>query len=262
MKRVVIFDSGVGGLSVYQEIRAQMPGLQYIYTFDNAAFPYGELPESELIERTLHIVSELVAGYQADLVVVACNTASTVVLPALRSVLAIPVVGVVPAIKPAAQLSQQKVLGLLATPATVRRQYTDTLIADFASDCEVLRLGSTRLVEMAEQKLRREPIDMDELRRILQPWQGRVDTIILGCTHFPLIKTEITQAFEQSVQIVDSGKAIANRVRTLLGASENVGSGNNHAYFSAADIPATLKQSLRTLGFTQSRSLNFPRRRS
>ena len=174
MKRVLIFDSGVGGLSVYQEIYAQLPNVQYIYAFDDAAFPYGELPEDELIARTRHIVSLLVERHCVDLVVVACNTASTIVLPTLRDVLAIPVVGVVPAIKPAAMLSERKVIGLLATPATVQREYTELLISQFASHCEVLRIGSTRLVEMAEQKLRGQAISIAELEKILKPWRNMV----------------------------------------------------------------------------------------
>ncbi|MBV1840040.1 glutamate racemase [Photobacterium ganghwense] len=259
VKRVLIFDSGVGGLSVYQEIYAQLPDVQYIYTFDDAAFRYGELPESELIERTSYIVNLLVARHQIDLVVVACNTASTIVLPTLRGQLTIPVVGVVPAIKPAALLSQQKVIGLLATPATVQRAYTDSLIRQFARDCEVLRIGSTRLVEMAEQKLRGEAVDLEELREILSPWRQRVDCIVLGCTHFPLIKAEIQQAFEQPVQIVDSGKAIANRVKALLGEIPCERKEPNLTYNSAAVLPAALNTSLQAMHLQTIKSLDYPR---
>lgn len=261
MKRVLIFDSGVGGLSVYQEIYAQLPKVQYIYAFDDAAFPYGELPEIELIARTRHIVSLLVERHQVDLVVIACNTASTVVLPTLRSLLTIPVVGVVPAIKPAALASQRKVIGLLATPATIQREYTNTLINQFASDCEVLRIGSTRLVEMAEQKLRGNPVPMAELYEILKPWQERVDSIVLGCTHFPLISDEIMAAFEAPVQIIDSGRAIANRVKALLG--DVVGSGDtvpNYTYNSATKRESVaLNRSLQKMHLQAVTSLNFPR---
>lgn len=222
MKRVLIFDSGVGGLSVYQEIYAQLPNVQYVYAFDDAGFPYGELPEEVLIERTQHIVSLLVDRHCIDLVVIACNTASTIVLPSLRAMLAIPVVGVVPAIKPAAMMSKRKAVGLLATPATVKRDYTNKLITQFASDCEVHRIGSTRLVEIAEEKLRGKDVSVAELAEILRPWQDKVDSIVLGCTHFPLIKQEIAQAFGSPVQIIDSGTAIANRVKALLGEGTEV----------------------------------------
>lgn len=257
----MIFDSGVGGLSVYQEIYAQLPHLHYIYAFDDAAFPYGELPEGELIERASHIIGLLVARHQIDLVVVACNTASTIVLPTLREQLTIPVVGVVPAIKPAAALSERKVIGLLATPATVQRAYIDSLISQFASDCDVMRIGSTRLVEMAEEKLRGEAVSIEEVREILQPWQACVDSIVLGCTHFPLIKEEIRAAFQAPVQIIDSGKAIASRVKALLG--EVAGEENplpNLTYNSAAGKSlAALNQSLERLHLQPVTSLNYPR---
>lgn len=260
MKRVLIFDSGVGGLSVYQEIYAQLPNVQYIYAFDDAAFPYGELPEDELIARTRHIVSLLVERHAIDLVVVACNTASTIVLPTLRDVLSIPVVGVVPAIKPAATLSQRKVIGLLATPATVQREYTELLISQFASHCQVLRIGSTRLVEMAEQKLRGQAISLTELEAILKPWRNVVDCIVLGCTHFPLIRDEITQALAGEVTIVDSGRAIANRVKDLLGEVAITSKEPNLTYNSAAgNHTAALNNSLAAMQLEPVRSLHYPR---
>ncbi|MGF1693388.1 glutamate racemase [Photobacterium kagoshimensis] len=261
MKSVLIFDSGVGGLSVYQEIRAQLPNEHYIYAFDNAAFPYGELEESVLIARTLEIVSRLVRKHSVDLVVIACNTASTIVLPTLRTQLDIPVVGVVPAIKPAAALSEKKVIGLLATPATVKRRYTQELIAEFAKDCQVLMIGSTRLVEIAEQKLRGEAVSVAEIQEILLPWLDRVDGIVLGCTHFPLIKDEIQQVFSTPVQIIDSGKAIANRVKALLGESAGQGDSKktNITYNSAASHhEAALNVFLCQLGLSPIQNLDLP----
>ncbi|MGF1785367.1 glutamate racemase [Photobacterium swingsii] len=261
MRSVLIFDSGVGGLSVYQEIRALLPHEHYVYAFDNAAFPYGELEESVLIARTSKIVSQLVQKHSVDLVVIACNTASTIVLPTLRTQLNIPVVGVVPAIKPAAALSQKKVIGLLATPATVKRRYTQELIAEFAKDCEVLMIGSTRLVEIAEQKLRGELVSVAEIQEILSPWLERVDGIVLGCTHFPLIKNEIQQAFSTPVQIIDSGKAIANRVKALLGESDSKSKSvkANITYNSAASHhEAALNIFLIELGLSPIKNLNLP----
>lgn len=263
VKKVVIFDSGVGGLSVYQEIHALLPQVQFIYAFDNAAFPYGELDDVTLIKRTNHIVALLSNQYQADLVVIACNTASTIVLPSLRQQLAIPVVGVVPAIKPAALVSQTKSIGLLATPATVNRAYTHQLVQQFANGCEVKMIGSTRLVEMAEQKLRGKPIDMDELARILEPWQGTIDSIVLGCTHFPLIKKEIQAVLKHSVNVVDSGKAIARRVALLLELPTDVFSSTstikNVTYSSAATYDAAaLNKSLNEMQLDAIQDLNYP----
>ncbi|GAB6263385.1 glutamate racemase [Photobacterium sp. R1] len=264
MKTILIFDSGVGGLSVYQEIYRQLPHYQYIYAFDDAAFPYGELDESTLIERTLHIVNTLVDKHQADLVVIACNTASTIVLPHLRAALSQPVVGVVPAIKPAAQLSQSKVVGVLATPATVKRQYTQSLIQEFASDCEVHLLGTTRLVEMAEMKLRGGRVDLSELAAILQPWESTaIDTVVLGCTHFPLMKEEIETVFPQARHVIDSGNAIASRVKSLL--AEGITGGEkmkveNLTYHTCdkSDHKA-LNESLLAMQLSQVRTLNYPR---
>ncbi|HIF9201754.1 TPA: glutamate racemase [Photobacterium damselae] len=263
VKKVVIFDSGVGGLSVYQEIQARLPQAQYIYAFDNAAFPYGELPQQVLIERACHIITNLVARHQADLVVVACNTASTIVLPALRQQLTIPVVGVVPAIKPAAQASLSKSIGLLATPATVERPYTHDLVKQFAQDCQVLMLGTTRLVEMAEEKLQGEVVSLNELTQILAPWLGKVDTIVLGCTHFPLMRAEIQQVCGAGVTIIDSGKAIANRVVSLLPESATQDAAleemDNLTYCSAKPTRLdALNKSLQEMKLGAIQCLNYP----
>lgn len=213
--KVLIFDSGVGGLSVYQAIVEHLPQLSIVYTFDNEAYPYGELEQDVLISRVTSIVVSAVVKESIDLVVIACNTASTIVLPSLRAELSIPVVGVVPAIKPASLLSNLAV-GLIATPATVTRQYIHDLIQDFSPHQPVELLGSTRLVDMAEAKLRGYTIDLQELNCILAPLRQKIDVAVLGCTHFPLIKDEIQTVLGKEVLLVDSGKAIARRVAQLL----------------------------------------------
>ncbi|MGF1765690.1 glutamate racemase [Aliivibrio kagoshimensis] len=249
-KRVLIFDSGIGGLSVYQEIHKKIPQAQYIYAFDNAAFPYGELVPAVLIERTCKIVLEYVELHDIDLVVIACNTASTIVLPTLRSLLNIPVVGVVPAIKPAALASKSKTIGLLATPATITRAYTHDLIEQFASDSEVLLIGSTRLVEIAEEKLIGKEVDLLELKSIIQPWIGVIDCIVLGCTHFPFLKDEIKTIID-NITIIDSGEAIARRVVELLGSSVEESMEENVVYCSATPVEAAaLDNSLKQLGLS------------
>ncbi|MDF2155971.1 glutamate racemase [Vibrio sp. CAU 1672] len=214
-KKVLVFDSGVGGLSVFKEIHRLLPQLDYLYLFDNQAYPYGELDQEVLISRVNQLVSALVEEYQADIVVIACNTASTIVLPSLRENLSIPVVGVVPAIKPASLLASRGV-GLIATPATVTREYTHELIRDFAQGKPVELLGSTRLVDMAEEKLRGVVPSIIEIERILLPLRDKVDVAVLGCTHFPLLRQEIQIALGGSVALVDSGEAIARRVKVLL----------------------------------------------
>ncbi len=232
--KVLVFDSGVGGLSVYQQIEQSYPQLDYLYLFDNEGYPYGELPEHVLTERVMNLVVTMAKQEQVDIVVIACNTASTIVLPHLRQALTIPVVGVVPAIKPAAQLAK-RAIGLIATPATVQRSYTHQLIEEFSPHTDVKLLGSTRLVTMAEEKLRGQTVNMDELTHILQPLIGQIDVAVLGCTHFPLLKTEIAQVFGSGVVLVDSGLAIAKRVGTILKLEQSeVVLQKQHAIYSSA----------------------------
>lgn len=221
VRPLLVFDSGVGGLSILEALQARLPGQRYVYACDNAAFPYGPKPEAELVERVHAVLDALLARFDPRLVVVACNTASTVALPRLRSHYALPIVGVVPAIKPAAQHSRTRIIGLLATPGTVSRPYTEQLIRDFAADCQVIRVGSSELVVQAERKLRGEPVDASLLRELLQPIvDGGADTVVLGCTHFPLLLEELQAAAGRQLQWIDSGEAIARRVQSLLGESE------------------------------------------
>ncbi|WP_333617390.1 glutamate racemase [Mixta calida] len=216
---VLVFDSGVGGLSVYDEIRQLLPNLHYLYAFDNVAFPYGEKTEAFIVERVVAIVEAVTRRYPLSMVVIACNTASTVSLPALRARFGFPVVGVVPAIKPAARLTRNGVVGLLATRATVRRSYTQELVAQFASECKTEMLGSGELVELAEMKLHGHQVSLDAVRRILQPWLRMAeppDTVVLGCTHFPLLADELRAVLPEGTRMIDSGAAIARRTVWLL----------------------------------------------
>ncbi|WP_427979099.1 glutamate racemase [Agarivorans sp.] len=215
---VLVFDSGVGGLSILEQLQALNPELQYSYLFDNLYFPYGELSENTLIQRVKFLLSKAVSKLNPDLLVVACNSASTLSLPYLREALSIPVVGVVPAIKSAAMLSKTRHFGVIATPGTVERAYTEQLIADFAEDCKVELLGSTSLVKLAEQKLAGQSIELSQVEQALRPWLGMedLDCVVLGCTHFPLLKAELQQVLGQHTKLIDSGEAIAKRVRHLL----------------------------------------------
>ncbi|MGC6248613.1 glutamate racemase [Bisgaard Taxon 45] len=215
---ILFFDSGMGGFSVYKETRQLLPHCHYLYCFDNAFFPYSEKTEEEIIQRTLNICQKINRTFPLDLIVIACNTASTVVLPALRAHFSIPIVGTVPAIKPAAERSETKHIGLLATKGTVKRAYVADLIVQYAQHCTVEKLGTTKLVEIAEQKLHGKAVDLIALKKELTPWEAieTLDTVVLGCTHFPLIKEEIEWCLPQVRFFVDSGKAIALRVKHLL----------------------------------------------
>ncbi len=219
--RVAVFDSGVGGLSILESILVAMPGLDIVFCTDSAAYPYGTKTEEFVDERVSLVVRALCQQTQPDLVVVACNTASTVALPRLRSELSVPVVGVVPAIKTANGLSRTRAIGLLATPATVRRPYTDRLIQEFAADCQVIKVGSAKLVDLAEEWIVGTEPDLHIIQRELAPFFSPslpvpVDAIVLGCTHFPLLRQHLALASPRPVQWVDSGEAIARRSAHVL----------------------------------------------
>ena len=218
---ILLYDSGMGGLTIYDAIRQILPNAHYLYCFDNAYFPYSERPENVLIEQAVKIVQTIAEKYPLDMVVVACNTASTVVLPALREKFAFPIVGTVPAIKPAAAVSQTKTIGLLATKGTVERPYVAELIEKYATDCVVEKIGSTALVELVEEKIRTGQVDQERLREVIAEWQTHptLDTVILGCTHFPLVKPELQQLLPNVKYFIDPGNGIANRVSALLSES-------------------------------------------
>lgn len=251
MATIVIYDSGVGGLSIYREVAKQCPHFRYVFVSDNQAFPYGTKGETELTARVLAVVAAIDKEHQPDLLVVACNSASTVALPALRSRFAFPIVGVVPAIKPAAALSVTKCIGLLATPGTIARPYTQALIDQHASNCQVTRVGSSELVTMAEQKLRNQALDPAEFKRILRPFtdQPELDVVVLACTHFPLLRENFCEVLGETVQLLDSGAAIAKRVASLMVDVSPVDA-SAVAVFSQVVEDPRLTSHLQMVGFT------------
>lgn len=217
---LLFFDSGVGGLSVLAPTRALLPQASLVYAADNSGYPYGTKPEAEIAARVPALLGRLVERVRPRLVVIACNTASTIALAVVREALDVPVVGTVPAIKPAAEHSRTRVIGVLGTEATVRQPYVDRLSAQWASDCTVLRHGSAPLVDLAEAKLRGDPVDPAAVRDALAPLfaapEGpRLDTIVLACTHFPLLAEELAAAVPRSVNFVDGGPGIARRIAHL-----------------------------------------------
>jgi glutamate racemase len=216
---ILIFDSGVGGLSVLQPTRALLPNAPIVYAADSAGFPYGTKTDAELASRVPALLGRLVERFHPRLAVIACNTASTIALEHVRSALDLPVVGTVPAIKPAAELSKSRVIGVLGTNATVRQPYVDDLAAKFAADCTIIRYGSPELVELAEAKLAGEDVSVEDVRAATQPMFDmphgkRIDTVVLACTHFPLLEDELRGALP-NVSYVDGGPGIARRIAYL-----------------------------------------------
>ena len=217
---ILFFDSGVGGLSVVAPTLALLPTAPIVYAADSAGFPYGIRPEAEIAARVPALLGRLVERYRPRLVVIACNTASTIALPAVRAALDVPVVGTVPAIRPAAALSATRVIGVLGTEATVRQPYVDDLAARFAADCTVLRYGSAALVEIAEQALAGIPPSLDRIAAELhglfgQPDGDRIDVIVNACTHFPLLEGDMIAVAPDGVRFVDGGPGIARRIAHL-----------------------------------------------
>ena len=224
LKRILFFDSGVGGLSICQAVKKINPDVEPVYLFDNECFPYGEKSESFLIERVSDILDVAVKKFELSGIIVACNTASTVALPSLRNHISLPIIGVVPAIKPAALLSKKKIIALLATPGTINREYTDNLIANYASDCRVIKIGSARLARIAEDRLTCGNVDETEVAGILSPIinlnkNERPDVIVLGCTHYPFVADVIKRILPDCL-LVDSGVAIGKRVDSLFSGSK------------------------------------------
>lgn len=259
--RLLLFDSGLGGLSIASEIRTVLPTARLTYVADNRHFPYGTLSEEALVDRVTHLFPWLLAQYQPDIIVIACNSASTLVLDRLRAIDQRPIIGVVPAIKPAALHSRTQCIGLLATPGTVQRAYTQRLIQEFAAHCQVIRVGSHELVTLAEQKLQGQPTSLSTLNRILAPFNSAttLDTLVLGCTHFPLLRNDILQCLRPGISLIDSGSAIARRALHLWQAlspamtrstERSDAPGDHFLYTSTQQISGTLGAFLADQGFT------------
>jgi glutamate racemase len=219
---ILIFDSGVGGLTVFREIARARPDARLVYAADDALFPYGKVAEDRLIERVVALTGELIATHSPDLVVIACNTASVQVLPALRARFHLPFVGTVPAIKPACAASQTKRVSVLGTEATVAREYTHALIRNFGQGCDLTLVGSARLATLAEAALSGSAVDDDDIRAEIAPCfvedgSERTDTIVLACTHYPLLLDRFERLAPWPVRWIDPAPAIARRVVELVG---------------------------------------------
>ena len=238
---ILVFDSGLGGLTVYPEIAAVRPDADFLYVADDAAFPYGALAKETLVGRVVALIGELIAAHRPDLVVIACNTASTIVLPALRRKFSpLPFVGTVPAIKPACAASLTRRVSVLGTEATVNREYTRALVRDYAQDCRVTLVGSRQLAAYAEAELAGVPVGDAQIRAEIAPAfvddGQRTDTVVLACTHYPLLLERLSRLAPWKVSFIDPAPAIARRVVELLGPPARAGRGCARAIFTSGRI--------------------------
>jgi glutamate racemase len=255
---ILIFDSGLGGLTVFREAVKARPDASYVYVADDAFFPYGRHGETALTDRVVPLMSELIAVHAPDLVVIACNTASTLVLPHLRARFAVPFVGTVPAIKPACSASRSRLVSVLGTEATVQREYTRALIREFGQGCGVTLVGSAHLAAIVEGALRGEAADDDAIAReiapcfVTAPDGRRTDTVVLACTHFPLLHDKLVQQAPWPVSFVDPAPAIARRMTDLIGPpATGAGGAARIAFTSGREPPPALAGALARFGLTR-----------
>lgn len=255
---ILLFDSGVGGLSVLAEVRKALPDAPVIYAADNAGLPYGPKTEIEIASRVAGLLGRMTERLKPRLVCIACNTASTIALGMVREVLEVPIVGTVPAIKPAAALTRTGTIGLLGTGATIRQGYVDRLEAEFAADRRLLRHAAPELVAAAEARLRGEPVDPAVFGRVAealrgQPGGAQIDTVVLACTHFPLVADDLAAVFGPDVRMVDGAAGIARRIASLTDGQPFRRTRPDRALFTRADAAtAALAPALARYGLEES----------
>lgn len=258
---ILVFDSGLGGLTVFREVVKARPDARFVYLADDAGFPYGDMPEEALITRVLHIIGKAIADHKLDLVVIACNTASTLALAELRARYKVPFVGTVPAIKPACAQSKTKRIAVLGTQGTVHREYTKALIREFAAGCDVVLDGSPRLAAYAEAELAGSPASDAEIAAeiaacFVDEGGRRTDTVVLACTHYPLLLSRFTANAPWPVDWIDPAPAIARRVADLLHerpAAKSPAPPPEIAFTSGRSPSPTLAKALAGYGFKPAR---------
>ena len=250
---ILVFDSGIGGLTVMREARVLMPDHQFVYVADDAAFPYGDWDEAGLVANMMDVFDNLVRVHNPDLIIVACNTASTIILPHLREKYDIPIVGTVPAIKPAAEQTVSGQVSVLATPGTVQRDYTRDLISEFASTVNVRLVGAECLAEQAEKFMLTGSVDEDVVKKdiadcFVDRLGARTDIVVLGCTHYPFLTNIFRRMAPWPVDWLNPAEAIARHAKTLVQSKGNVDDVQDIAIFTGGTPTAERRRLLSGFG--------------
>jgi glutamate racemase len=240
---VLVFDSGIGGLSVLRAVRERLPQQEVVYVADDAAFPYGDWEEDALVEHVVGVMDDLIARFAPVAVVIACYTASTLVLPPLRLRFSVPFVGTVPAIKPAAAQTKSGLVAVLSTPGTMKRVYTRELVSSFAKDCHVRLVGAPELARIAETRMRggaisREAVAGQIADCFVEVDGRRTDIVVLACTHYPFLADIMAELAPWTVTWLDPAPAIARRLVTVLEGQPAAGSGGGLALFTSGRAPS------------------------
>jgi len=260
---LLVFDSGIGGLSVLREVRLILPRRRIVYVGDDAGFPYGGREEQALVARIAALFDRYLTAFDPELAIVACNTASTSIMPALRERFTVPIIGTVPPIKPATERTASGLVSVLATPGTVKRPYVAGLIERFATNCEVTLVGSTRLAAMAERHMQQAPIDLDALAEEIKPCflqrdGRRTDIVILGCTHYPFLVHEMRKVAPWPVDWLEPAEAIARRALSLLGDADDYDTRGDVAIMTSGMPPPGLGKLLAGFGLVPRPPIGLP----
>ncbi len=265
---VLVIDSGIGGMSIVKHLRTLADDVTVIYLADNALFPYGDKQQQQLIERLTFLISTVIKESDIDAVVIGCNTATVLVIDALRSQFNIPFVGVVPAIKTAASLSKTRTFTLIATEKTAESEYLDNLIEEFARDCHVVRLGCAGLADLVEDKIYGQDVSVDRLQAIFKNMPSAIDksdVVVLGCTHYAYIIDDLKCFFGNNQTIIEPSLPVAKRLLWVLkqtrqiqaSESTTVSQSRNNRFLLTQHLPITdnLQQFLNGHGFTSTEVL-------
>lgn len=244
---VAVFDSGFGGLTVLRALREQLPEEDFFYFADTRYFPYGERPAEFLRARCVAIAQALQqAGAKA--LVIACNTASAVAAEAIRAAVNVPVVALEPGLKPAVELSRNGRIGVLATQRTLESERFQRLLASYGAGKEIFGEACTGLADAIENEGPNSSKVAALLDRYVTPLQAaQVDTVVLGCTHYPWASLQIAQRLSPGTQLVDTGAAVARQLTRRLQAEQRAGGGQGRLLAGTSADPAALADKLERL---------------